>query len=113
MRQFTKEWFIAAMIRAIHTFAQTALSFITIGLAFTDIDWMTVLSVAGVAAVYSILKSIVLGTPEAEYDGALLVDDSGESTKWLLQVGTPVEEINKLQSIRLKVDPNAKLNSDE
>lgn len=114
MMKFTKEWAVAALIRAIKTFAQTALGFITIGAMFSEIDWMKALSVAGVAAVYSILTSIVTGLPEvADVDGKLLIDDSGENTKWLLQVDTPVEDVSKQKTIKLKIDPNAQLRGKE
>lgn len=58
-----KEWFKAAIIRAVRTFAQTALSMVTIGQAFAEINWLSVLSVSGVAAVLSILTSLA-GLPE-------------------------------------------------
>lgn len=114
MMKFTKEWLVAAVIRAIKTFAQTALGFITVGAMFSEIEWVKMLSVAGVAAVYSILTSIVTGLPEvADVDGKLLIDDSGENTKWLLQVDTPVEDVSKQKTIKLKVDPNAQLTRKE
>lgn len=56
-------WWEKAGIRAVKTFAQTALSMLTVGQAFIDINWINVLSVAGVAAVYSLLTSIA-GLPE-------------------------------------------------
>ena len=58
------EWIKKAGIRAIKTFAQTMLSFITIGLTIGEIDWLHVLSVSAVALLYSILTSIVGGMPE-------------------------------------------------
>lgn len=61
----SKKWWEAAGTRAIKTFAQTALAMITVGAAFTEIDWVNVLSVAGVAAVYSLLTSLS-GLPEVE-----------------------------------------------
>lgn len=57
------EWIKAAIIRAVRTFAQTALSMVTIGQAFAEINWLSVLSVSGVAAVLSILTSLA-GLPE-------------------------------------------------
>lgn len=60
-----KNWIKAATVRAIKTFAQTAVSMITIGQAFSDIDWINVFSVAGVAAVLSILTSMA-GLPEVQ-----------------------------------------------
>lgn len=56
-------WWKAAGIRAIKTFAQTALSLFTVGLAITEVDWLYIGSVAIVAAVYSLLTSIA-GLPE-------------------------------------------------
>lgn len=63
MKKYT--WIQAAGIRAIKTFAQTALSMLTIGQAFTEIYWLHVLSVAGVAAIISLLTSLA-GLPEVE-----------------------------------------------
>lgn len=57
------EWLKAALIRAVRTFAQTAISMITIGQAFAEVNWLSVLSVSGVAAVLSILTSLA-GLPE-------------------------------------------------
>ena len=61
-----KEWFKAALIRAIRTFAQTAVSMIAVGAAFSEIDWLRVLSVSGVAFVLSILTSLATGLPEVQ-----------------------------------------------
>ena len=58
-------WTKSAGIRALKTFAQAALSMITIGLAIQDIDWLTVASVSAVAAIYSLLTSVA-GLPEVE-----------------------------------------------
>ncbi len=60
-----KKWAKAAGIRAIKTFAQTAVSLITVGYRFSEVDWIAVLSVSGVAAVLSILTSLA-GIPEEE-----------------------------------------------
>lgn len=60
-----KKWMEAAGIRAVKTFAQTAVSMIAIGQAFSDVDWINVFSVAGVAAVLSILTSMA-GLPEVQ-----------------------------------------------
>lgn len=60
---FTKEWFKAALIRAVKTVAQTAVSMITVGSALSEINWPYVASVAVVAGVYSMLTSVA-GLPE-------------------------------------------------
>lgn len=61
-----KTWLKAALIRAVKTFAQTAVSMIAVGAAFSEIDWLRVLSVSGVAFVLSILTSLATGLPETE-----------------------------------------------
>jgi len=61
-----KEFLWAALIRAIRTFAQTAVSMIAVGAAFSEIQWLRVLSVSGVAFVLSILTSLATGLPEVE-----------------------------------------------
>ncbi len=59
-----KAWAIAACIRAIKTAAQTAVSLIGTGaVGFTDLDWLQIASVSGVAAVVSLLTSVG-GLPE-------------------------------------------------
>lgn len=58
------KWFKAAGIRALHTMAQTALGFITVGAAISDINWGMMFSVAFVAGVASIIKSLAVGIPE-------------------------------------------------
>ena len=63
MKRDWKKWAIAALIRAVKTFAQTAVSMIAVGAAFSEIDWLRVLSVSGVAFVLSILTSLA-GLPE-------------------------------------------------
>lgn len=61
----TITWAKAAAVRAAKTFCQTALSLLTVGQAFSEISWLHVLSVSGVAAIISILTSIA-GLPEVE-----------------------------------------------
>lgn len=61
-----KEFLIAALIRAVRTFAQTFASMIAVGAAFSEIDWLRALSVSGVAFVLSILTSLATGLPEVE-----------------------------------------------
>lgn len=59
-----KAWAAAAITRAVKTAAQTAVSLIGTGaVGFTDLDWMQIASVAGVAAVVSLLTSVA-GLPE-------------------------------------------------
>jgi hypothetical protein len=66
MNRDWKKWAIAALIRAIRTFAQSMVAMIGVGAAFNEIDWLKALSVSGVAFVLSILTSLATGLPEAE-----------------------------------------------
>lgn len=60
------KWWKAALIRAVKTIAQTAVALIGTGaVGFTDLDWLRILSVAGVAGLLSLLTSIA-GLPEVE-----------------------------------------------
>ena len=61
-----KKFLKAMLIRAIRTFAQTAVSMITVGAMFSEVDWIKTLSVAGVAFVASCLTSLATGLPEVQ-----------------------------------------------
>ena len=60
-----KAWLYRAGVRALKTVAQTALGFITVGMAVSDIDWKNVASVAIVAGIYSLITSLA-GLPELD-----------------------------------------------
>ena len=65
MTSKTKAWVKAAGIRAVKTLAQTAAAMIGVGATIGSVDWPTVISTAGVAAILSILTSVA-GLPEIE-----------------------------------------------
>lgn len=65
MKRNWGKWALAALIRAVKTFAQTFASMIAVGAAFSEIDWLRALSVSGVAFVLSWLTSLA-GLPEVE-----------------------------------------------
>lgn len=60
-----KKWALAALIRAIRTFAQTFAGCIAVGAALEEVQWLRALSVSGVAFVLSILTALA-GLPEVE-----------------------------------------------
>jgi len=66
MSTYWKKFLIAALIRAVRTFAQTAVSLVAVGSAFSEVDWLRVISVSGVASVLSLLTSLATGLPEVE-----------------------------------------------
>ena len=64
-KDYWRRWFVAALIRAFKTFAQTAVAGIAVGASMFDINWVTLFSVAGVAMVASLLTSVA-GLPEVK-----------------------------------------------
>lgn len=60
-----KSWWKAAAVRTIKTFAEVLISMVTVGQAFSEVEWMHVLSVSGVAALIAFLTCFA-GLPEVE-----------------------------------------------
>jgi hypothetical protein len=60
-----KTWFKAAGIRALRTFAQTAVALLPAAATIESVDWRVVASTAALAAVASLLTSLA-GIPEEE-----------------------------------------------
>ena len=61
-----KKFALAALLRAIRTFAQTFAAAISVGALWNEVQWLHALSAAGVAFVYSILTSLATGLPEVQ-----------------------------------------------
>ena len=72
-----KEWALAALIRAIRTFAQTFAGCIAVGAAMSEVEWLRALSVSGVAFVLSILTALG-GLPEVKQTQEAEVNDGDE-----------------------------------
>lgn len=68
MKNF-KEWAKAAGIRALKTFAQTAVATIGTTAVLSEVDWVVVASASALAAILSILTSVA-GLPEAKESDA-------------------------------------------
>ena len=63
---FTKDWFRAALIRAIRTFAESALAYIGTGaVVLGDVNWIGALSAGGFGFVMAWLFALA-GLPEAD-----------------------------------------------
>ena len=66
MKKDWKKFFAAAGIRALRTFAQTAVATIGTSALLSEVNWGVVASASALAAVLSILTSIATGLPEVE-----------------------------------------------
>jgi len=69
--KFSKEFLKAALIRAIRTGAQTAVSLIAVGVSVFDVNWKTVLGITLTSMVASILTSLATDLPETKIDGLI------------------------------------------
>jgi len=103
MKKLNNDWFHAALIRAVRTFAQTALSMLTLGLAITEVEWVHILSVSTVSAIYSLLTSLSTGLPEAKMDGTLTVEDNGEKLTYHLDLDSDIDTLGEKHHVMFKV----------
>ena len=60
-----KKWIKCAGIRAAKTFAQTAVSLITVGQMVTELEWLEILGISATSAIVSLLTSVA-GLPEVD-----------------------------------------------
>lgn len=66
MKKSWKEFWKAALIRALRTFAQTAVATIGTSALLEQVNWLAVASASALAAVLSLLTSLATGLPEVE-----------------------------------------------
>lgn len=83
MREYWISWAKAAGVRAVKTFAQTAVATVGTAAAIGDVDWRMVASAAALAAVLSLLTSVA-GLPEVKADEWPLDDDfDDDGGEWM------------------------------
>lgn len=66
MNENMKTFIKAAGVRAIRTFCQTAIAAIGTSAVLESVNWSLVFSASALAAILSILTSIVTGLPEVD-----------------------------------------------
>ena len=66
-KEYWKKWWKAAAVRAMKTFAQTAVASIGTSALLSDINWLVVGSASALAGILSILMSLA-GLPEVELE---------------------------------------------
>ena len=59
-----KDWWLAAVNRALRTVAQTAVAVIGTSAVLSDVDWLAVGSASALAGILSLLNSFATGLPE-------------------------------------------------
>lgn len=72
----TKEFWKAALIRALKTVCQTAVATIGTAIVITDVDWIYVVSASLLAGILSLLTSISIGLPEIQLADTLYALDN-------------------------------------
>lgn len=111
MNRSGKEWIQAALIRALRTVCQTALSMLTIGMAMSDVDWLQLISISIVAGIISILTSFATGLPEATTEGTLLINTDADDASALMGMNFDeevdrdlIEKIKEKGTVTLRVE---------
>lgn len=64
-KEYWGRWAKAALLRAVRTFAQSAVAAIPVAVSIDEVMWLHVIGVAALAAVLSMLTSLA-GLPELE-----------------------------------------------
>lgn len=66
----SRDWWDAALVRALKTFFQTLVALIGTSVVFADVDWPMVASASGLAALLSLAQSLS-GLPEVTSDASV------------------------------------------
>jgi hypothetical protein len=109
---FVSQWLKKAGKKTASAIILTAISIGTIDIFIRQFDWKMIAIVSLLAGLYSIISSLIFGLAldGPLSDGRLLIDTSDENRDiYRLEFVTPLDKVAKKGSVRLLVDPNAKL----
>lgn len=71
-------FWMATGARAFRTFLEASTAFMTSAVLLENVDWLNMLSAAGLATIISILTSLAFGLPEAKATRAELLEEISE-----------------------------------
>lgn len=77
-----RDFWKAALIRALKTVCQTAVATIGTAMVVTDVNWVYVLSASALAGILSLLTSISVGLPEVQLADTLYALDNMEDEEY-------------------------------
>ena len=96
----TREFWKAALIRALKTVCQTAIATIGTAMVITDVNWVYVLSASALSGILSLLTSISVGLPEVQLaDTLYALDNEGDEDYWEEYEELDEEEIDEEEEV--------------
>lgn len=102
--RLSKKYLEATFWRAFRTFFQVVASMIVVGATMSEIDWVTIISTALVAALASVAMSLGKEIPEMATDGEMVIDDSDSAKDvYSLNLGEELSNLEKKNIVSFKV----------
>lgn len=99
-------WLKPTMIRVLRTMAQVAAGMLTVDVAnshgLAQVNWISILSVALVAGLYSLLTNLISAPPESQTDGEVIISatDAGNG---MVEFSKNLAELMQKEKVTLTV----------